>query len=237
MLVVLAVVATVLALSAEGGRAAGPVSSANARWLADTYPRLLDRAADDGGLDYHLATIAAGGSNARHRVAYGLLFSTEGARAEVDRAYDDLLSRPADNAGSEYWTAHLAGHDVLDLRVLLLAADEFHVRAGGTDGAWLDAVYDDVLGRSPDTAGRAYWLGLADAGLPRAALAGAIYQSDEALGRRADAYYLDLLGRSPTTAERAAAADLIRQHGERYLRAWLWASDEAFEPYLEAAWS
>ncbi len=233
----LAVVALLWLSAGSALAATGPVSSANARWLDATYTTLLGRSADDGGLDHHLSLIASGGSESRRDLAYGLLFSTEGSRSEVRRAYTDLLARSADATGEDYWTNHLSGHGVLDLRVLLMAGDEYHLRAGGTDDAWIVELYDDVLSRTPDAAGRAYWLDLAAAGLPRASIAGAIYQSPEALQLRVDAHYTELLGRAPTTAEREAGAELIRINGERYLRASLWASDENFEQFLDDAWS
>lgn len=217
--------------------ATGPITSANARWLDATYTTLLGRPADNGGLDHHLARIASGGSASREQLAHDLLHSPEGSRAEVRRAYAELLGRSADPVGEGYWTNHLSGHGVLDLRVLLMAGDEYHLRAGGSDDAWISALYHEVLGRSPEAGGRAYWLALAQAGLPRAAIAGAIYQSPEALARRADAYYQQLLGRTPSGAEREAAAYLIGIRGERYVKAQLWASDESFESYLDAAWS
>lgn len=215
----------------------GSVTSANAQFVVASYSELLGRSAETAGLDFHLGQIAAGGSKSRHVMAYGLLFSAEGSRQEVARAYDDLLHRTPDPAGADYWTNHLGGRGVLDLRVLLIAADEYHLQAGGSDTTWLNRVYADVLGRSPDAAGRAYWLGLGDLGVARASIAGAIYRSDEALGQRVDAYYLDVLNRAPSSAERDGAIGAVRVHGERYLRAQLWASDEAFETYLAGAWS
>ncbi|MEM9132854.1 MAG: DUF4214 domain-containing protein [Actinomycetota bacterium] len=233
----LVVVALLWAGAGSAFAASGPVSSANARWLDATYTTLLGRTADDGGLDHHLSLIASGGSESRLDLAYGLLYSAEGSRSEVRRAYTDLLGRNADTTGEDYWTNHLSGHGVLDLRVLLMAGDEYHLGAGGTDDAWITTLYDDVLSRTPDAAGRAYWLDLAAQGLPRAAIAGAIYQSPEALQLRVDAHYSELLGRAPTAAERTAGEQLIRADGERYLRAYLWASDENFESYLDAALS
>ncbi|MEL7156943.1 MAG: DUF4214 domain-containing protein [Actinomycetota bacterium] len=237
LLAVVTAVATLWLTAGPALAATGPVSSANARWLDATYTTLLGRPADDGGLDHHLAVIAAGGSESRRDLAHGLLVSPEGSRAEVRRAYGQLLGRSPDPVGEDYWTTHLSGHGVLDLRVLLMAGDEFHLRAGGTDDAWITALYQEVLGRSPEAAGRAYWLGLVQIGVPRAAIAGAIYQSPEALGRRVDAYYQDLLGRSPSAAERAGGANVILASGERRLRAQVWASDESFESFLDAAWS
>ncbi|MEM8923300.1 MAG: DUF4214 domain-containing protein [Actinomycetota bacterium] len=239
------VIAFLLALLMAAGLLAGPmasasaapVSSANARWLADSYVRFLGRTADDGGLDHQLSLITAGGSERRQEVAHAILSSPEGSRVAVRRAYTTLLGRSADAAGEDYWTQHLTGHGILDLRVLLMASDEYLLRAGGTHDAWLDAVYQELLGRAPDGPGRTYWLGLIAAGVPRAALVGAMHQSDEALGRRADHHYQDLLGRAPTTAERAAAVAVLHSAGERRLQALVWSSDEAFEPFLDLAWS
>ena len=145
------------------------------------YQQLLGRDPNTAGLDYHVARLTSGGTRAREQFVYGLLFSPEGSRHEVRRAYLALLERNADAAGEDYWTNHLAGHGVLDLRVLLLASDEYHHGSGGADGAWLDAVYRDELGRGVDGTGAAYWSALLDAGLPRALVVAGIQQSDEAL--------------------------------------------------------
>jgi len=211
----------------------GSASSANARYLVDTYQVLLGRAVDEAGLDYQLNVIKAGGDRSRRTVTYGLLFSAEGSRQEVQRAYADLLRRTPDGNGENYWTTHLQTRGLLDLRVLLLASDEYHAIAGGTDAVWLDALYHDVLGRPIDDLGRAYWLDLAYQGVPRALIVAGIYLSDEALGGRVDAYYGEALGRGPSTGERNGAISIIRSDGERGLRAQLWASDERFEHYLQ----
>ena len=212
----------------------GPVSSANARYLADTYQALLGRPVDEVALDYQLDVIKAGGDRSRRVVTYGLLFSAEGSRQEVQRAYDDLLHRGPDPAGADYWTNHLQGHGVLDLRVLLLASDEYHSQAEGTDNTWLDAVYRDVLDRPIDAAGLAYWSGLVARGVPRPLIVAGIYLSDEALGQRVDTYYAEALGRTPGAGERSGAVGIIRSEGERGLRALIWASDERFERYLQS---
>jgi hypothetical protein len=215
----------------------GPANSANARFVVAAYRELLGREPDTAGLDFHLARLTSGGDRSREAFAYGLAFSVEGSRRQVDRAYRELLGRAADSTGRAYWTSHLQGQGVLDLRVLLLASDEYHNRAGGTDQAWIDALYADVLGRAADAPGRQYWLARAAAGVPRALIAAGIHLGDEALGRRATTSYQEALGRAPSAAERAGAAELIRRIGERGLRARLVASDEAFETHLQAALS
>lgn len=215
----------------------GPVSSANARFVVDRYQTVLGRAPETNGLDFHLARLASGGAETRQNFVWAMLFSVEGSRQEVDRAYGDLLHRSADPAGRSYWTQHLQGHDVLDLRVLLLSSPEYRNRAGGTDQAWVVALYDDILGRAPEPAGLAYWTGQAGSGVPRPLIAAAVYAGDEALARRTIDYYQEILHRNPTAAERVAGRATIRRSGERGLRAELLASDEAFEPFLQAALS
>ena len=217
------------------GEVSGAVRSANARFIAGGYVELLGRAADTTGLDFHLGRIAAGGDRTRTAFAYSLLFGPEGSRNEVRRAYSDILGRNPDAAGDQYWTDHLQGRGVLDLRVLLLSADEYHQQVGGTDAAWVDSLYVKILGRTADTDGRQYWLQLLQSGVPRPLVAAGLYLSDEALGRRVDAYYGEALGRTPSAGERAGAVDVIRRSGERGLRARLWGSDEVFERYLDLA--
>lgn len=215
----------------------GTANSANARFVVATYPKLLGRDADVAGVDFHLSRLISGGDRSRQTFTYSLLFSTEGSRQEVIRAYDDLLDRAADATGESYWTDHLQGHGVLDLRVLLMASDEYYDRAGGTNTAWIEALYQDVLGRASDPSGLTYWLGLADAGVARPLIVAGLYLSEEALGRRVAAYYTEALSRSPLADEQADGIAYIRAHGERQLRSKIWASDEIFEQYLDAALS
>jgi hypothetical protein len=192
--------------------------------------------ADTGGLDHHLGLLAAGGDRSRLPFTRFLLFSQEGARRQVTLAYAELLGRAPEPGGDAYWTAVLQGRAVTDLRVFLMASDEYAARAGGTDMAWIDALYRDGLGRASDPAGLQYWLGRRSAGASRILVAAGIALSDEALIGRVDRLHLDALGRQPSPPERAAGVAVVRAEGERVLASRLYASDEAFEPYLEAAW-
>ncbi|MEM7339042.1 MAG: DUF4214 domain-containing protein [Actinomycetota bacterium] len=240
LLAALVVVTALVVLGLATPRAAavsGPINSANASFIADSYTQFLGRSADDAGLDYHLGVLSAGGDQRRLTFTYALLFSAEGAGIEVDRAYQDLLNRAAEADGRAFWASRLQGHGVSDLRVLLLASDEYVANAGGTESAWIDALYADVVDRPADDDGKQYWLDQRAAGVARANVAAGLYFSDEALGRRVDAYYTELLSRAPAAGERTAGIAQIRATGERSLRAAVWASDEAYETYLQAAWS
>ncbi len=226
-----------LASSVAAAGFTGNADSANARFVVAGYEQLLGRSPDTAGLDFHVSRLAAGGDRSREAFTYAMLFSIEGSRQEVNRAYAGLLGRPSDASGESYWTDHLQGHGVLDLRVLLMASDEYWRGSGDSDADWLEALYQDTLGRPSDEGGRAYWLGLIEADVARPLIVAGLYLSDESLGQRVDAYYDEILDRDPTSDERSEAIWLIRNQGERELRAKLWASDEVFEQYLEAALS
>ncbi len=213
----------------------GPAQSANARFIIDAYQVLLGRAPENGGLDYQLALLASGGARSRQSVTYTLLFSVEGSGQEVDRAYQDVLDRATDPTGRAFWTSYLQGRSVHGLRVLLLASDEFYHGAGGTDQAWIERLYQEILQRPVDQSGLAYWLDVLGGGTPRALVAAAIASSDEALDLRVNAHFVEILNRSPTASELNAGRQTLRSSGERSLRAEILASDEAFEPHLQAA--
>ena len=215
----------------------GDADSANARFVVAGYQQLLGREADTEGLDFHVSRLTAGGDQTRQAFTYSMLFSVEGSRQEVHRAYAGLLGRPVDAAGESYWTDHLQGHGVLDLRVLLMSSQEYWNGSGDSDQDWLEALYQDTLGRPSDESGRLYWMSIIEDGVARPLVAAGLYLSDEALGQRVDAYYDETLDRAPTSTERSNAIGVIRSRGERELRAELWASDEAFEQHLVAALS
>ena len=232
------IAAVILLLSTTIGvsAATGPVESANARYVVATYQQFLQRDPADAGLDFHLDRMAAGGDLGREQVARSLLFGPEGSAIEVSRAYQSILHRAADAGGRSYWAEHLQTNDVMDLRVLLMSSDEYRRRNGGTDSGWISALYRDILGRNPETAGLNYWTGQAARGVPRPLIVAGFYQGRESLGRRTAEYYRLALDRTPSAAERAAGASLIAAEGERALYARLWASDEAFEPYFDEGW-
>ncbi len=233
---VLAAVLLLLSATVAASAYSAPVDSANARYVVATYQQFLQRDPADSGLDFHLSRMVAGGDLSREQMARSLLFSPEGSALEVARAYQSILDRGADADGKAYWARHLQRNDVLDLRVLLLSSNEYHRRNGGTDNAWISALYRDILGRSPESVGLTYWSRQAARGVPRPLIVAGFYLGRESLGRRTNAYYQLALERTPTAAERSAGASLIARDGERALYARLWASDEAFETYFDQGW-
>lgn len=208
--------------------------SANEEWLELAYAEILGRPADDAGLEWWLGRIAADGADSRTIVAREMAFSVEGARGEVVRAYADLLGRSPDDAGLAYWTDFLRSEPATVLRSLLLASEERQLRAGER-AAWLDGVYQEILGRDADPAGRTYWFEQLDNGFAPLLLVLEIYVSTEGINRRVDQIYTETVGRSATPAEVDAGRPVVTVLGERELRARLLASDEAYERFLAIA--
>lgn len=91
---------------------------------------------------------------------------------EVYRLYRSVLGRAPDRSGFDYWVA--ARIEGLTLRAVadgFLNSGEYARRFGaGSDGAFLDLVYRNVLGRPGDQSGVDYWLGELAGGLARTEL-------------------------------------------------------------------
>ena len=100
----------------------------------------------------------------------GMYFVLSGADAQIADIYNAAFAREPDMPGLEYWeTVFRAG--TLDLNGIaqqFLVSSEFALnfpaasapvdRGGPNDAAFLNALYQNILGRSADTAGEAYWL-------------------------------------------------------------------------------
>jgi hypothetical protein len=95
----------------------------------------------------------------------------------VYRMYAAAYGRTPDEAGLRFWTGQLDQHgggqpDTADKKFLatfFLAANEFADLYGTSppDDDYIEAIYDNVLGRLPDPPGYDYWIGQMQAGLGR----------------------------------------------------------------------
>lgn len=213
----------------------GVANSANARWLVSLYDTVFARPADLGGLDHWLARVAAGGERSRLVVARSFLNSEEGARNEAVIAYQELLGREPDPQGLEFWTAFLRTGSVNTLRFQHLASAEYFENTGGTNRSYVEQLYRDILDREIDPQGLAFYIGRLDGGTPTWWVSRSIYESPESLGNRVTAYYDDIVGRAPDAEEIADGVEQILAEDERAVQAALLASDEAFDPFLDAA--
>jgi hypothetical protein len=120
---------------------------------------------------------------------------------------------------------------VTDEQVLtgFLASSEYFQRVGGTNKAWVDSVYKNVLGRNADAGGESYWLQALSAGQSRTVVAYGFAVSQEHEGELVQADYQRYLGRSASAPEIAGWVASIRNGAtQENVAAKFATSSEAF---------
>ena len=95
----------------------------------------------------------------------GSQICTEGANTDLVALYRATFGRVPDAAGLAYWTNLLSdGLTFEQIAGFFAEAEKFEQRFGApTDSAFIDLVYQNVLGRDPEPAGMAYWLTVLEA--------------------------------------------------------------------------
>jgi hypothetical protein len=86
------------------------------------------------------------------------------------------------------------------LEAYFLASAEYAALRGETDRTWLQSIYHDLFGRTPDEPGFEFWLSRLAAGTPRDYVALAFAASTEREQLRIVAAYGAFLGREPDEA-------------------------------------
>ncbi len=116
--------------------------------------------------------------------------------------FRSILGRAPTEDEQGYWSHRMAnGGTIPWLAAVLHASPEGYARGGGTDPAWVDALYADLLGRPAQAGERAYWVDQVPS-IGRGLVAKRIAASPEAVRRRVGQLYVHLLGRSASAAER-----------------------------------
>jgi SpoIID/LytB domain protein len=172
------------------------------------YQTLGGRPATDTEV-LHWVDVVRGGN--RRALAEGLVRSGHFTGLLIDDLYTRALGRSADAPGRAYWVAEVGrGIDVRSVGILFFGSREYYERAGGTDEAFIAALYRDVLGREPDAEGRRYWLDLL--AVDRVGLddvAAGVYDSLENRTTRAVRLYQMLAGTDPSPELERALADRL----------------------------
>ncbi|MFP5320775.1 MAG: DUF4214 domain-containing protein, partial [Acidimicrobiia bacterium] len=223
----LALVGVVVALLVLAG--AAPAGAETAPWPAgeyvdDAHRSFLGRAPSEVERSRWAPTVELGHRGALTRA---LAASDEWAGARIDELYRTVLGRPADPAGRAHWVRHVAaGHTLESVAALLYGSGEYWSAAGGTAPGFVEAIYADVLGRTPDEEGRRHWVATVEAGTPTAAVAAGFYGSLESRLDRVTALFHAVLGRAPDDAGAAYWVDVVPRLGDVALAAALAASAE-----------
>ncbi len=166
------------------------------RYLSAVVELFLGRPPTAADYDHWEGRYTYGGG--RSAVTEGLARSEEWAGQRIDVLYRDVLGRSADAEGRRYWLdAMVDGLPLNQVGIHFYGSSEYVAQAGST-AAYVDRLYQVLLGRSADGGGRAYWTGELSAGRasPADVVAG-FYASDESRRSRVIALYRDVLGRDP----------------------------------------
>lgn len=135
-------------------------------------------------------------------VAESLTHSAEYYSDFVTHAYATFLGRSPDAGGLAWWTQQMQqGMSDEQLEAALISSTEYFALHGGTDPAWLDATYNNLLNRPADASGAAYWLGQLQLGVSRDQVALDIATSAEREAMVVSNDYLTFLGRGASSAE------------------------------------
>ena len=112
--------------------------------------------------------------------------------------YKAVFQRAPEPTGWNYWKGVYQTRSLFDIAGYFVLATEFTNRYGSaTNAEFVDLIYRNVMGRVPDPAGYAYWLGLIDRGeITRAGMVVYFSESAEFRRRENDLYF----ERCPMTA-------------------------------------
>lgn len=165
-------------------------------WLDNLYQALLGRDFAPSEFNYYFNAQANGAS--RDAIVQGFLNSPERRAGIVDDWYDRYLGRSLDAGGRAYWLGVWAQTGAESVEAGILGSGEFLTRVGGTNQAWVDAMYMQVLGRTGSAGERQFWVDKL-ATTTRPILAQAFVSSDEHRLLNTAGWYRNYLGRSPET--------------------------------------
>src|SRR5262249_30655276 len=91
-----------------------------------------------------------------------ILASGEARDRQIQSWYTNYLGRAPESAvlgpTGPYQQAMSAGTSYATLQAAILASQEAYLRAGGTNAAWVDYLYQKVLGRAPTGGEDAGWI-------------------------------------------------------------------------------
>lgn len=169
-------------------------------FIAQVFEDVLGRNADPGAAAQFASLLQHGGS--RSELTTLITHSDEYYDQRIQQAYQDYLGRSADAGGLAIWRVLMqSGLTDEQLEAAFIGSAEFYNHAGGSDRAWVEEMYFDLLGRAPDAAGEAYWTNVLAQGGSRSQVAAGFAASIERDGQTVRNDYLSFLGRQPSQSE------------------------------------
>ena len=169
-------------------------------------------------------------SNGRLATAQSLASSQEWAGQVVNGIYQAALDRQADASGRAYWVDRLLhdGH-TRDTAIAIYGSPEAFDRAGGSAPTFIDALYNRILARNPDPAGKAFWGNLLDSGKAEPwQVVASFWESIEFRSQRVERVYQQVLQRPADPDGLQYWAERLLVDDDVVLAALLASSDEFY---------
>ncbi len=142
-----------------------------------------------------------------------LVFDADDVAARVARLYEAALDRLPDQGGLNFWIDAVQGGQPLSaLASGFLASPEFQARFGGAtgdNGAFVDQLYQNVLGRAGEAGGRKFWVDSLNNGASRADVLVGFSESAENKAGTAALVQDGIWDRSEEAAEVARLYDTV----------------------------
>jgi len=208
----------------------GPWTNQNQGFGHRVYRDLLLRFATDAERD-GVRDQLTNGTKTRAQVIQSIVSTDEYRGADVDRVFLRYLRRATDPGGRTYWiNAIKGGRSLRVFRAQLFGSNEYFTKAGGTNAAFVERAYEDVLGRKPDPSGQAYWTNKANSGTERGQIARQFLASAEAKRTIVRDQFLRFLDRQPTAGEIATWSNALDSsaNGEQALVSFLAGTPDYF---------
>jgi acetyl esterase/lipase len=203
---------------------AGPVDPHADAFATAAHHDFLDRAPTEDELARMVNLLDSGAT--RGMVLTGLTRSDGWLRSIVTGFYEETLGRTPDPDGLAYWVDALRSgrFTVAQVAASFYAAAEYRAASGSVE-AWIDDLYDAILGRPASIDDLRYWEGQTVVRGP-SWVAVRLYGSLESRRDRVTALYQSLLGRAPEPDGLAYWADRVAVVGDLSLARHLAASAE-----------
>jgi hypothetical protein len=155
-----------------------PAAQVNETWISQVFQDLLGRPAEQSALDFWSGLLDHGVD--RSQIVQAIEQSPEFRALEIEQVYTQFLERSADSAGLSYFTSELlSGMTLEQVQAQIVGSAEFFQNAGGTTSGFLDALYQQGLGRPVDSGGQEVWSTSLANGVTREQVAAAVFSSDE----------------------------------------------------------
>src|SRR5438105_3853187 len=155
------------------GQIAGLTDTPQARFITGLYYDLLYRVPPPADVAAWVNPLNAGLTPTD--IASRFTASPESQSNFVLDNYNNYLHRSAAGSDISGWVnAMQAGLSEEAVSASFLSSDEYYLKQGGNNTGWLTGLYQDLLGRAPDTSGLTNWLQVLQRGTARNAVAAAI---------------------------------------------------------------